>query len=122
MARSRGIWKNLGWSGTEYGWYTGAYGWFNVFLFFPDPGGIILDKMVFAFPVLNAACIMLAGTAVNYWAITTRRVSMDPPGISFCGPFQHRFGRRHWDTPFRRRRRNSRHHGVQDHRQMVQRP
>ncbi|OPZ71845.1 MAG: Major Facilitator Superfamily protein [bacterium ADurb.Bin478] len=73
MAPLQGILeKHLGWSGTEYGWYTGAYGWFNVFLFFLILGGIILDKMGVRFSGLIAACIMLAGTAVNYWAITTR--------------------------------------------------
>ncbi|MBN2089248.1 MFS transporter [candidate division KSB1 bacterium] len=63
--------KQLKWSSTDYGWYTGAYGWFNVFLFFLILGGIILDKMGVRFTGLTAAMVMVVGTAVKYWAITT---------------------------------------------------
>jgi len=67
--------KELGWSGTDYGWYTGAYGWFNVFLFFLILGGIILDKLGVRFTGLTAAVIMVSGTAIKYWAITTHSLS-----------------------------------------------
>ena len=63
--------KQLGWSSTDYGWFTGAYGWFNVFLFFLIIGGIILDKMGVRFSGLTAAVVMVGGTAIKYWAITT---------------------------------------------------
>lgn len=63
--------KQLNWSSTDYGWYTGAYGWFNVFLFFLIFGGLILDKMGIRFTGLGAATVMLLGTAIKYWAITT---------------------------------------------------
>ena len=63
--------KQLQWNSTAFGWYTGAYGWFNVFLFFLIIGGIILDKMGMRFSGLMAASIMLIGTAIKYWAITT---------------------------------------------------
>jgi MFS family permease len=63
--------KQLGWSSTDYGWYTGAYGWFNVFLFFLIFGGIILDKMGVRFSGMTAAMVMVGGTALKYWAITT---------------------------------------------------
>lgn len=60
-----------GWSSTEYGFFTSAYGWFNVFLLMLILGGIILDKMGVRFTGLMAASIMVAGTAVKYWAIST---------------------------------------------------
>ncbi len=63
--------KQLGWSSTAFGWYTGAYGWFNVFFFFLIFGGIILDKMGVRFSGLMAAVVMLAGTSIKYWAIST---------------------------------------------------
>lgn len=67
--------KEMGWSSTDYGWYTGAYGWFNVFLFFLILGGIILDKLGVRFTGLTAALVMVAGTAVKYWAITTHSLT-----------------------------------------------
>lgn len=63
--------KELGWSASEYGFFTSAYGWFNVFLFFLIIGGIILDKMGVRFTGLMAAIIMVVGTAIKYWAIST---------------------------------------------------
>lgn len=63
--------KQLNWNSTDYGWYTGAYGWFNVFFFFLILGGIILDKMGVRFTGLTAAMVMVIGTAIKYWAITT---------------------------------------------------
>jgi len=63
--------KQLHWSSTGFGWYTGAYGWFNVFLFFLILGGMILDKLGARFAGLAAAIVMVAGTAIKYWAITT---------------------------------------------------
>lgn len=63
--------KELSWSANEYGFFTSAYGWFNVFLFFLIIGGIILDKMGVRFAGLMAAMIMVGGTAIKYWAIST---------------------------------------------------
>ena len=63
--------KQLHWSSADYGWFTGAYGWFNVFLFFLIFGGIILDKMGIRFTGLGSAIIMVAGTAIKYWAVST---------------------------------------------------
>jgi len=60
-----------GWSSTEYGFFTSAYGWFNVFLLMLILGGIILDKMGVRFTGLMAAIIMVIGTGVKYWAIST---------------------------------------------------
>jgi MFS family permease len=67
--------KELGWSSTDYGWYTGAYGWFNVFLFFLILGGIILDKLGVRFTGLSAALVMVGGTAIKYWAISTHSLA-----------------------------------------------
>lgn len=72
MAPLKGLLENqLSWSSSEYGFFTSAYGWFNVFLFFLIIGGIILDKMGVRFTGLGAALVMVAGTAVKYWAVST---------------------------------------------------
>jgi len=63
--------KEFSWNSTEYGFFTSAYGWFNVFLFFLILGGIILDKMGVRFTGLTSAIIMVVGTALKYWAIST---------------------------------------------------
>jgi MFS family permease len=61
----------LQWNSSDYGFVTGAYGWFNVFLFMLIIGGIILDKMGVRFTGLMASSIMVIGTAIKYWAIST---------------------------------------------------
>ncbi|MCD6333216.1 MAG: MFS transporter [Bacteroidales bacterium] len=63
--------EQLRWSSSEYGFFTSAYGWFNVFLLMLIIGGIILDKMGVRFTGLIAASVMVAGTAIKYWAIST---------------------------------------------------
>jgi MFS family permease len=63
--------EKLSWSSSEYGFFTSAYGWFNVFLFFLIIGGIIADKMGVRFSGLMAASIMVVGTALKYWAVST---------------------------------------------------
>ncbi|HLN53700.1 MAG TPA: MFS transporter [Lentimicrobium sp.] len=60
-----------GWSGSEYGFFTSAYGWFNVFLLMLIFGGIVLDKMGVRFTGMGAAIIMVIGTSIKYWAIST---------------------------------------------------
>ncbi|MGE5316618.1 MAG: MFS transporter [Chloroflexota bacterium] len=60
-----------GWNGSEYGFFTSAYGWFNVFLLILIFGGIVLDKMGVRFTGMGATIIMVIGTAVKYWAIST---------------------------------------------------
>lgn len=72
LAPLQGLLENkLGWSSSEYGFVTSAYGWFNVFLFFLIIGGIILDKMGVRFTGLGASLIMVIGTAIKYWAVST---------------------------------------------------
>lgn len=63
--------KELLWDSNEYGIFTSAYGWFNVFLLMLILGGIILDKMGVRFTGKMATIIMVIGTAVKYWAIST---------------------------------------------------
>jgi MFS family permease len=63
--------KELLWSSTEYGFFTSAYGWFNVLLLMLILGGIILDKMGVRFTGKLATIIMVVGTAIKYWAIST---------------------------------------------------
>jgi len=59
------------WTSTEYGFFTSAYGWFNVFLVMLIIGGIILDKKGVRFTGMMATIIMVIGTAIKYWAIST---------------------------------------------------
>ncbi|MBK9389846.1 MAG: MFS transporter [Bacteroidetes bacterium] len=63
--------KELLWNSTEYGFFTSAYGWFNVFLLMLILGGIILDKKGVRFTGKMATIIMVAGTAIKFWAIST---------------------------------------------------
>lgn len=72
MAPLKGLLENqLSWNSTEYGFFTSAYGWFNVFLFFLIIGGIILDKMGVRFTGMGSAMVMVLGTAIKYWAVST---------------------------------------------------
>ena len=72
MAPLMGLLENeIHWTSTDYGFFTSAYGWFNVFLFFLIIGGIILDKMGVRFTGMGSAIVMVVGTAIKYWAIST---------------------------------------------------
>jgi MFS family permease len=72
MAPLKGLLEGqLHWNSSEFGFFTSAYGWFNVFLLMLIVGGIILDKMGVRFTGLMAAIIMVAGTSIKYWAIST---------------------------------------------------
>ncbi len=73
--------KELLWNSTEYGFFTSAYGWFNVFLLMLILGGIILDKKGVRFTGKMATIIMVIGTAIKFWAISTN--SLD--GETFLG-------------------------------------
>jgi nitrate/nitrite transporter NarK len=63
--------KELLWNSAEYGFFTSAYGWFNVFLVMLILGGIILDKMGVRFTGKMATIVMVVGTGIKYWAIST---------------------------------------------------
>jgi MFS family permease len=72
MAPLKGLLEGqLGWNSSEFGFFTSAYGWFNVFLLMLIIGGIILDKMGVRFTGLMAASIMVAGTFLKYYAVST---------------------------------------------------
>ena len=63
--------QQLGWDSTDYGIFTSGYGWFNIFLLMLIFGGMILDKKGARFTGLLSVGLMIAGTLVKYWAITT---------------------------------------------------
>jgi MFS family permease len=72
MAPLKGLLEGqLHWNSSEFGFFTSAYGWFNVFLLMLIVGGIILDKMGVRFTGLMAASIMVLGTGIKYWAVST---------------------------------------------------
>jgi MFS family permease len=72
MAPLKGLLEGqLQWNSSDFGFFTSAYGWFNVFLLMLIIGGIILDKMGVRFTGLMAASIMVIGTAIKYWAVST---------------------------------------------------
>ncbi len=72
MAPLKGLLEGqLNWNSSEFGFFTSAYGWFNVFLLMLIIGGIILDKMGVRFTGLMAASIMVAGTFLKYYAVST---------------------------------------------------
>lgn len=63
--------QQLGWSSNDYGILTSGYGIFNVFLLMLIFGGMILDKKGGRFTGILAVVIMMAGTLIKYWAIST---------------------------------------------------
>ena len=63
--------RELLWNSTEYGFFTSAYGWFNVFLAMLILGGIILDKKGVRFTGKMATIVMVIGTGIKFWAIST---------------------------------------------------
>jgi len=63
--------SQLLWNSQEYGFFTSAYGWFNVFLLMLIIGGIILDKKGVRFTGKMATILMVIGTAIKYWALST---------------------------------------------------
>lgn len=72
MAPLKGLLEGqLQWNSSEFGFFTSAYGWFNVFLLMLIIGGIILDKMGVRFTGVMAASIMVLGTAIKYWSVST---------------------------------------------------
>ena len=59
----------MGWTASEYGFYAGSYSIFNIFLLMLFWGGLILDKTGIRFTGLLATGMMLAGAAINYYAV-----------------------------------------------------
>ena len=62
--------SDLGWSSREFGFFTGAYSFLNVFLLMLIWGGFILDRFGVRFTGKLAAILMVAGTAMEYYAMT----------------------------------------------------
>ena len=60
----------LGWTAAEYGLYTSSYTILNLFLLMLFFGGVILDKCGIRFTGILATGSMLAGSIINYYAIT----------------------------------------------------
>lgn len=84
MAPLKGLLEGqLQWNSYEFGFFTSAYGWFNVFLLLLIVGGLILDKMGVRFTGLMAAIIMISGTAIKYWAVSTHALDGDMWHILF---------------------------------------
>ena len=59
----------MGWTSEEYGFYAGSYSFINIFLLMLFWGGLLLDKFGIRFTGLLATGMMLAGAAVNYYAV-----------------------------------------------------
>lgn len=63
--------SSIGWNSTDIGFYTSAYAFFNVYFLMLIFSGIILDKLGVKLTGLGATIVMLIGTGINYWAIST---------------------------------------------------
>ena len=63
--------QQAGWSSSDYTTYLFGYGIFNVFLLMLIFGGMMLDRLGPRVTGVIATVLMLAGTAIQYWAVTT---------------------------------------------------
>ena len=61
----------LGWSPSDYGFFSGAGSFINVFLLMLFFSGLILDKMGIRFTGTLACSLMVVGTLIKYYAVTT---------------------------------------------------
>ena len=68
MPRSEG---GLGWTPADYGFFSGAGSFINVFLLMLFFSGIILDKMGIRFTGVLAYSLMVLGTLIKYYAVST---------------------------------------------------
>ena len=68
MPRSEG---GLGWTPTDYGFFSGAGSFINVFLLMLFFSGIILDKMGIRFTGTLACTLMVVGTLIKYYTVST---------------------------------------------------
>ncbi|MDR0419979.1 MAG: MFS transporter [Prevotellaceae bacterium] len=59
-----------GWDSTAFGTMQGSETFLNVFIFFLIFAGIILDKMGVRFTAILSGIVMLAGAAINWYAVT----------------------------------------------------
>ncbi len=63
--------QQMGWSSSDYSTYLFGYGIFNLFLFMLIIGGMMLDRLGPRLTGIIAAVMMIAGTGLQYWAIST---------------------------------------------------
>ena len=61
----------LGWTPSDYGFFSGAGSFINVFLLMLFFSGLILDKMGIRFTGVLACSLMVLGTLLKYYAVTT---------------------------------------------------
>ena len=59
-----------GWDPNAYGHFAGSEPFLNVFVFFLVFAGIILDKMGVRFTAILSGAVMVAGAAINWYAVT----------------------------------------------------
>lgn len=72
---------DLGWSSSDFGFYTGGYSFLNVFFLMLIWGGLILDRFGIRFTGRLATILMVAGTALEYYAMT----GLAAPGAELFG-------------------------------------
>ena len=63
--------NGLGWTSSDFGIYTGAYSFLNVFCLMLIWGGLILDRFGIRFTGKLATILMVAGTWLEYYAMTS---------------------------------------------------
>ncbi len=63
--------SGLDWNSDDFGFYTGAYSALNVFFLMLIWGGFILDYFGVRFTGILSCALMVGGTAIQYYAITT---------------------------------------------------
>lgn len=63
--------QQMGWTSGDFGWFNFGYGIFNLFLAMLIIGGMLLDKLGPRITGTIAVILMLAGTALKYWAISS---------------------------------------------------
>ena len=61
----------LGWTSSDYGFFSGSGSFINVFLLMLFFSGLILDKMGIRFTGVLACSLMVLGTMLKYYAVTT---------------------------------------------------
>lgn len=62
--------EHMNWNSTDFGMWNSAYGWFNVFFLMLIFAGLVLDKMGVRFTGIAASLTMIAGTLLQYVAIS----------------------------------------------------
>lgn len=63
--------QQAGWSSSDFSTYLFGYGIFNLFAFMLIFGGMMLDRLGPRITGIVATVLMLSGTAIQYWAVST---------------------------------------------------